>query len=159
MQSNREILLVDDEPAVLNALKRELRPYFPHLHTATCAQEALELLKQHPVQMVISDYRMPGMNGADLVIEINRRYPHIMSLILSGQADMNGLSRALNEGDCTNFCSSLGSEIICCKQSCSVLVKKSAVKSLIPFPDSKHGKHSTNKSHYYSHWLTTPILC
>ncbi len=103
MQSNREILLVDDEPAVLNALKRELRPYFPHLHTATCAQEALELLKQHPVQMVISDYRMPGMNGADLVIEINRRYPHIMSLILSGQADMNGLSRALNEGDLYKF--------------------------------------------------------
>lgn len=43
------------------------------------------------------------MNGADLVIEINRRYPHIMSLILSGQADMNGLSRALNEGDLYKF--------------------------------------------------------
>ncbi len=64
------------------------------------------------------------MNGADLVIEINRRYPHIMSLILSGQADMNGLSRALNEGDLYKFCSSLGSEIICCKLSCSVLVKR-----------------------------------
>ncbi|HGF7192283.1 TPA: EAL domain-containing protein [Vibrio cholerae] len=103
MQAHREILLVDDEPAVLNALKRELRPYFPHLHTATCAQEALELLQQHPVDMVISDYRMPGMNGADLVIEINRRYPHVMSLILSGQADMDGLSRALNEGELYKF--------------------------------------------------------
>ncbi|PAR37747.1 EAL domain-containing response regulator [Vibrio metoecus] len=103
MQANREILLVDDEPAVLNALKRELRPYFSHLYTATCAQEALEILQQHPIQMVISDYRMPGMNGADLVIEINRRYPQIMSLILSGQADMDGLSRALNEGDLYKF--------------------------------------------------------
>ncbi|TXY12494.1 EAL domain-containing response regulator [Vibrio mimicus] len=103
MYVNREILLVDDEPAVLNALKRELRLYFPHLYTATCGQEALEVLQQHPVQMVISDYRMPGMNGADLVIEINRRYPQIMSLILSGQADFDGLSRALNEGELYKF--------------------------------------------------------
>ncbi|EEZ00476.1 diguanylate cyclase/phosphodiesterase (GGDEF & EAL domains) with PAS/PAC sensor(s) [Vibrio sp. RC586] len=103
MYASREILLVDDEPAVLNALKRELRPYFPNLYTATCAQEALEVLKQHSIQMVISDYRMPGMNGADLVIEINRHYPQIMSLILSGQADMDGLSRALNEGELYKF--------------------------------------------------------
>ncbi|HDZ8846981.1 EAL domain-containing protein [Aeromonas veronii] len=91
MQSNLDILLVDDKPAVLNASKRELCPYFPHLPTGACAQEALELLKKHPVHMLIFYYRMLGMNCAYSVIEINSRYPHIMLLILSWQADTNGL--------------------------------------------------------------------
>ncbi|HFG1962368.1 TPA: EAL domain-containing protein [Vibrio cholerae] len=103
MPTNRSILLVDDEPAVLNALKRSLRSYFPHVYTANNGQQALELLAKHPIQLVISDFRMPGMNGADLVIEINRRYPQIMSIILSGQADISGLSRALNEGGLYKF--------------------------------------------------------
>lgn len=103
MYTNREILLVDDEPTVLHTLTRELRPYFPHLHVAQNGQEALELLARHPIQMVISDYRMPGMNGADLVIEIYRLYPQVISLILSGNPDINGLARALNEGKLYKF--------------------------------------------------------
>ncbi|MDW6004375.1 EAL domain-containing protein [Vibrio mangrovi] len=99
----REILLVDDEAQVLKALKRELRGHFRIIHCAQSAAEALDILANNPIELVVSDYRMPDVDGAELIIRIKQQYPHIISIILSGQADLEGISRALNEGQLYRF--------------------------------------------------------
>jgi EAL domain-containing protein (putative c-di-GMP-specific phosphodiesterase class I)/CheY-like chemotaxis protein len=103
MKSYQEILLVDDELSVIRALKRELRPYFAVIHSANSGAEALDIIANNPIQLVVSDYRMPGMDGAELVIAIRRQFPNIMCVILSGQADLEGISRALNRGGLFRF--------------------------------------------------------
>ncbi|NNN47524.1 MULTISPECIES: EAL domain-containing protein [Vibrio] len=99
----KEILLVDDEPAVLKALTREFKPHFSVVHCASSGLEALTILERHPIEIVISDYRMPNMDGTELVVNIRNKYPHVVTIILSGQADIKGLSRALNEGKLHRF--------------------------------------------------------
>ncbi|CAM3780181.1 Phytochrome-like protein cph2 [Vibrio aerogenes CECT 7868] len=103
MMRFKEILLVDDEQKVLKALKRELRGRVGVIHCASSADEALQILAENPVELVISDYKMPGRDGAELVIDIRRQYPYVMTIILSGQADLSGISRALNEGQLYRF--------------------------------------------------------
>jgi response regulator RpfG family c-di-GMP phosphodiesterase len=83
------ILFVDDEPAVLQALRRMLRPRRQEwdMHFAGSGPEALALLAQAPFAAVVSDMRMPGMDGAALLGEVQRRYPQTVRVILSGHAD------------------------------------------------------------------------
>lgn len=83
------ILFVDDEPSVLQGLKRILRTYKAtwELLFATSGQQALDILHQQHVDAVISDMRMPGMNGAELLEQISEQYPRIMRIILSGHSD------------------------------------------------------------------------
>jgi DNA-binding NtrC family response regulator len=83
------ILFVDDEPAVLQALRRMLRSRRQEwdMHFAGGGTEALALLEQMPFAAVVSDMRMPGMDGAVLLGEVQRRYPQTVRVILSGHAD------------------------------------------------------------------------
>jgi response regulator RpfG family c-di-GMP phosphodiesterase len=92
------ILLVDDEEGILNSLRRLLRNQPYHLLLATSAAQALELFEQHKVDLVLSDARMPGMDGATLLAEINKRDPHCMNLLLTGYADIATITAAINEG-------------------------------------------------------------
>ncbi|SHO57439.1 EAL domain-containing protein [Vibrio quintilis] len=103
MMRFKEILLVDDEQKVLKALKRELQGRVGVIHCASSAAEALQILAENPVELVISDYKMPGRDGAELVIDIRKQYPYVMTIILSGQADLSGISKALNEGQLYRF--------------------------------------------------------
>ncbi|MEK6606796.1 MAG: response regulator [Myxococcota bacterium] len=77
------VLVVDDEPLVRSALRRLLAPRYEVLLTAN-AEEALEALAQESVDVVLSDNQMPGMPGADLIREIQRRHPTVHRLLLSG---------------------------------------------------------------------------
>lgn len=83
------ILFVDDEPRVLDALRRTLRPMHDRwdMQFATGGGEALELAKAAPFDVIVSDMRMPGMDGAAFLREVRRLSPGTVRFILSGHAD------------------------------------------------------------------------
>ena len=72
------LLLVDDEPNVLNALKRVFRQENYAVTTASGGQEALALLRKEPFHLMISDYMMPGMNGAELLKQVKALKPEVI---------------------------------------------------------------------------------
>ena len=83
------ILFVDDEPMVLDALQRMLRSlrHEWQMDFLPGGAEALDFLEQHPVDVVVADMRMPGMNGAEFLKEVRQRHPQTVRIILSGHAD------------------------------------------------------------------------
>ncbi len=91
------VIFVDDEPRVLEGLKRMLRPKRNewNMKFVGSAQAALESLKQEPCEVVVTDMRMPGMNGAELLEVVQRDYPDTIRLILSGQAETESVMKAL----------------------------------------------------------------
>ncbi len=100
------ILCVDDEPDILNTLKMQLKNEFKNdyfYELAESGDEALDLLKdfQEEVQVivVISDWLMPGIKGDELLIKVHQKYPKIIKVMLTGQADAGALQRAVQEAD------------------------------------------------------------
>ncbi len=92
-----KVLFVDDEPYVLEALRDMLRP-FRHrwsLSFASSGAEALAALDRAQTDMVITDMRMPGMDGAALLKELRLRHPHVMRAVLTGQSDLRSAERLL----------------------------------------------------------------
>ncbi|MEJ5237871.1 MAG: response regulator [Limisphaera sp.] len=83
------ILFVDDEPMVLDGLRRALRSMRTQwiMEFATSGAEALARLEKSPFDVLVSDMRMPGMNGVELLRAVMQRWPEVVRLILSGQAD------------------------------------------------------------------------
>lgn len=83
------ILFVDDEPNILDGLRRMLRPLRQEwdMFFANSGKEALNLLAEKPIDVVVSDMKMPGMDGAFLLQEISNRYPQIVRIILSGYSE------------------------------------------------------------------------
>ena len=100
---SRKILFVDDEPHVTEALKRSLckQPY--EVLSANSAKEALEILEREPVNVVISDEKMPGMSGSEFLAIVCRKYPETIRMILTGQASLEAAIRAINEGEIYRF--------------------------------------------------------
>lgn len=87
--TRKRVLFVDDDPNVLQGLQRMLRP-FRHeweMRFANGAQEALLAMSQAPVDVLVTDMRMPGMDGAELLAEVVQRYPQTIRIALSGQTD------------------------------------------------------------------------
>ena len=82
------LLLVDDEENILSSLRRLLRNQGYEIFTATGGEQALAMLEERPVDLVISDARMPGMDGATLLAEVQRRWPDCMRILLTGYADI-----------------------------------------------------------------------
>lgn len=99
----RTLLLVDDETDVLSALKRMLRLEGYDIITATSAREGLELLSIYPVQVIISDQRMPQMSGSEFLSRVRDLHPHTVRLILSGYADLRSVTEAINHGAIYKF--------------------------------------------------------
>ncbi len=98
-----KMLLVDDESNVLNALKRVFRKEKYTINTASNAQEALDYLKTNPCQLVISDFKMPGMNGAQFLQEAKKLYPNMIRIMLTGQADTDAVMAAIKDGAVYKF--------------------------------------------------------
>jgi len=92
------ILLVDDEPNVLSSLRRLLRPHGYTVLTAPGGEEALATLEEHAVDLVISDMRMPGMSGAQLLTQVRERWPNVLRLLLTGHAEVSSAISAINDG-------------------------------------------------------------
>lgn len=92
------ILFVDDERNILKALRRLFVDEEWDLLFAESGAEALEILAETPVDIVVSDFRMPEMDGYALLKEVQARYPATIRLFLSGYAEKESLSRSLAEG-------------------------------------------------------------
>jgi response regulator RpfG family c-di-GMP phosphodiesterase len=97
------ILCVDDEPNVLQALERQLRKQF-EIVTAEGPVQGLEALeKSGPFAVILSDLRMPVMNGIEFLATAKERFPESVRMILSGQADFAATIAAVNEGSIFRF--------------------------------------------------------
>ena len=92
------LLLVDDEENILKSLRRLLRHESYQILTASGGEQALQLLRQESVDLVISDARMPGMDGATLLAEVQQRWPECVRILLTGQADHSTTIKAINQG-------------------------------------------------------------
>jgi len=97
------VLFVDDEPDVLDGLRRRLRTAFS-VRTAVGAEEGLAAVASGtPFAVVVSDVRMPGMDGIAFLREVRRRAPESTRMLLTGQADLNAAVGAVNEGAVFRF--------------------------------------------------------
>jgi len=91
------VLLVDDDPHLLRALRRVLRNQPYRLLTAPNGNEALLILKTQAVDVVVSDERMPGMPGTELLHWVARECPDVVRILLTGHPDLQAAVRALNQ--------------------------------------------------------------
>jgi len=92
-----KIMIVDDEPANLRTLLRLFREHYQVL-TAESGAEALTLLKQHEVALLISDQRMPEMDGIELMKQTVAARPHMVKMLLTGYTDVEALIESINCG-------------------------------------------------------------
>lgn len=100
---NQRVLFVDDEPNVLEGIQRTLRKQV-ELLTASSGAEALRLIGESgPFAVVISDMRMPAMNGAQFLAKVREQEPDTVRMILSGHADLEATIAAVNEGHIYRF--------------------------------------------------------
>jgi len=97
------LLIVDDEPAVLDGLTHVLRKHPYQILTATSAQQALEILAATPVDVVIADEVMPGKRGTALLKEVREYYPDTVRFMLTGKATLSVALDAINEGGVSRF--------------------------------------------------------
>lgn len=99
------ILCVDDEPNILSSLKRLFRPKGYQIHLAEGGKAALELLERVAVDLVISDMRMPEMDGVQFLEQVRQRWPYTVRLLLTGYADMGSTIGAVNRGEIYRYIS------------------------------------------------------
>jgi len=98
-----KILLVDDETNVLDAIKRQLTHQY-NIVTATSGNEGITQLEQEEnIVVVISDLRMPGMDGIEFLSIVKKRFPDNIRVMLSGAADLNAAIKAVNHGNIFHF--------------------------------------------------------
>ena len=99
----KRVLLVDDEPYILETLKRSLHKSEFEILTATSGPLALEILNRCPVDAVVSDEHMPGMTGTELLSIIRDSYPNVPRIILTGNADMQVVIKSINQGNVDRY--------------------------------------------------------
>jgi response regulator RpfG family c-di-GMP phosphodiesterase len=99
---NPEILFVDDDPEILAGFQRSLKKEMK-IDTATSGAAALEMVRQRPYAVVVSDMRMPSMNGLELLMELERCAPETVRMMLTGNADQKTARDAVNQGHIFRF--------------------------------------------------------
>jgi response regulator RpfG family c-di-GMP phosphodiesterase len=92
------LLFVDDEPSILSSLKRLFRPHGYRIFTGESGAAGLEILEKEHIDLVISDMRMPGMDGAHFLEQARLRWPSTIRILLTGYADMESTIAAINQG-------------------------------------------------------------
>lgn len=98
MNGKKEILFVDDESNVLDGLRRMLRPMRNewNMHFVTSGEQALQHLATNAAHVVVSDMRMPAMNGAELLTRVQELHPESVRIVLSGYADQEMIMKTIN---------------------------------------------------------------
>ncbi|RKZ88428.1 MAG: response regulator [Candidatus Parabeggiatoa sp. nov. 1] len=108
MSSNKAVILcVDDEVVILNSLKKQLKKAFDESYNyemAESADEALEIIEELDedgvaILVIVSDWLMPRMKGDELLIQIHQKFPHIIKIMLTGQADEEAIKRAQEQAN------------------------------------------------------------
>ena len=103
MSKETYLLFVDDEQPILNALKRAFynEPYL--IATATNADEAMNILSQEKIKVVISDQRMPEVSGVDFLRSVKEKYPRIVRILFTGYTDFSTVEDAINLSEAYRF--------------------------------------------------------
>ena len=103
MNENWTILFVDDEVRLLRSIERGLldEPY--NLLFAESGKDALALLEENEVHIIVTDMRMPEMSGLDLLRIVKEKYPNIVRIVLSGYTQVTTLLTAINQGEIFRF--------------------------------------------------------
>jgi response regulator RpfG family c-di-GMP phosphodiesterase len=99
------LLFVDDEPGILSALRRLFRPHGYRIFIAEGGAAGLEVLEKEQIDLVISDMRMPEMDGATFLKEVRARWPNVMRILLTGYADITSTVAAINQGEIYRYIS------------------------------------------------------
>jgi len=97
------ILFVDDDEQILNALKRLTRVLKERVFLCQDSREAMNIIKSEHIDIVVSDYRMPNIDGISLLSEISNNYPEIIRIMLTGNADVDVMLGAINNGRIWGF--------------------------------------------------------
>jgi len=93
-----QILFVDDEASILQAIRRVMRTLSATCHYASGGEEALALMESQPIDVVVSDMKMPGMDGSEFLARVAELYPETVRMILSGYSDGDSVLSAINDG-------------------------------------------------------------
>jgi len=101
-QPKAKILFVDDEERILNALKSIFRAKY-HVFTATSGDQAFEFLQKFRVHLIVSDQRMPGMLGVELLRRSKELSPNTVRILLTGYSDLASIVGSINEGEVYRF--------------------------------------------------------
>ncbi len=104
-QANATLLIVDDESNILSSLRRLFRPTGYRIITASSAAEGLEILESEAVDLIISDMRMPEMDGAQFLAIAAKKWPDVIRILLTGYADLSSAIQAINEGSIYKYIS------------------------------------------------------
>ena len=98
-----KILFVDDELNVLKSLKRLFVDTDYMIFTAESGEQGLEVCAKEEIALIISDYRMPGMNGVQFLTKVKEQFPRTIRIILSGYADVAAIVESINDGQVYKF--------------------------------------------------------
>jgi DNA-binding NtrC family response regulator len=95
--AEKTVLFVDDDDIVLRSIARGLldEPY--NMCFAKSGEEALEIIRQQEIHVLVTDMRMPGMDGAELLKIVTKEYPHIVKIVLSGYTNTTALTMAIHQ--------------------------------------------------------------
>lgn len=100
-----KIQLVDDEPQILKSLQRVLRPHNWEIHAFDDPQVALQALTEHNYAVVVSDLRMPQLDGITYLQFAKQRQPHAIRMLLTGHGDRESMMKAINQAEVYRFLS------------------------------------------------------
>lgn len=95
----RNVLFVDDDKRILNAIKRNLRKESIIVMVASSAKEALEILEQHEICVIVADISMPQVDGVELLKMVEAKYPDVVRVALTGISDMESVYNIFEEID------------------------------------------------------------
>ena len=96
------IMLVDDEKDILDALYDTFIDKYT-IYKANCAEEALKILNENPIDLIISDQRMPGITGVELFGQVEESHPQVGKILLTGYSDLNAVVDAINKGSVDKY--------------------------------------------------------
>ena len=99
------VLFVDDERHILSSLKRLIKPLKLNVFTAESGKQGLEILAENKVDLIVSDMRMPEMDGATFLTEAKNVQPEALRILLTGYADIESTVKALNKGEISRYIS------------------------------------------------------
>ena len=99
------VLLLDDEVEILDGVSSYLEHTFPGMRVlkAANAQEALRIMRDERIDLVLADYRMPGQSGLEVLIEAEKRLPHVPRVMFTAYPDLDVAVEALNEARVRRF--------------------------------------------------------
>ncbi|WP_148861355.1 ATPase, T2SS/T4P/T4SS family [Marinobacter fonticola] len=102
-RSPYRILIVDDEPNILSALRRVFARENYAMLFASSGEEALSIMEKEPVELIMTDFMMPGMNGSELLQQVRERWPTTIRLMLTGHANTDAVMGSIREGAVYRF--------------------------------------------------------